>query len=104
MSCSCLLQIAWNFEDSCLKHAVLWSGRPLAFWRKVSGPELRDIICIKQCSVNDAQQSAVSALVTSSHSYVASYIFHLSVLVLYHHPPDKRVQWTLQFNYRTIAN
>ena len=87
-----------KYEACCLKHAVLWSVKSLAFWRKVSGPELRDIICIKQCSVNVAQQSAVSALVTSSHSYVASYKFHLSVLVLHHHPPHKRVQWTLQFN------
>ena len=43
----CLLfQIARNLEDSCWNPPVLRSGRPLAFWRKVSGPELRDIVCI----------------------------------------------------------
>ena len=63
---SCLLQIAKNLEDIWWKHAVLRSGRrPLTSWRRVSTPELRDIVCMRQCSVKAAQQSAVSAHVTS---------------------------------------
>ena len=49
----------------------------------------------KAITVFVAQQSVVSAHVTSSHSYVTtsshSYKFHLSVLVLHHHPPHGRV-------------
>ena len=48
------------------------------------------------CSGLVDKQLAVSVHVICSHRYVATHS-HLPVLVLHHHPPQGRVQWTVDF-------